>query len=169
MIRISTALPLSLAAALVAVVALPSSASAATTDLVYSCVEGSADPVNLTYSVTISAPETATRGTNIPLTVTATKPAPADIPAKGIDGTMEIRYSGAASGKVTASGLVNAQAVPKGQPLVLGPGKASVPATTAGVYKFAAGARFDMKLWVGETLSCTRKADGPSLAQTVVK
>ncbi|MGP4003686.1 hypothetical protein [Streptomyces sp. 8N706] len=168
MTRISTALPLSLAAALVTVLALPSSASADTTDLVYSCVEGNADPVDLTYSVTISAPKTAARGSNIPLTVTATKPAPAAIPAKGINGTMEIRYGGAASGKVTATGLVNENDVPKGEPLVLGPGKASVPATTAGAYTFAPGEHFDMKLWVGETLYC-KLNKGPVLAQTRVK
>ncbi|MYW04932.1 hypothetical protein [Streptomyces sp. SID3343] len=171
--RISTTLTLSLAAALTGMIVAPSSASASATstggatNIVFSCTEAGSPQVPLTYAVSIKAPRKARLGTSIPLTVTATKPAPADIPALGIDGDMQIVLGGAASGEVTATGLVNATNVPIGQPLVLGPGSASVPATTPGFHTFTPGA-FVMQLWVGATLECTPPASAPALAGTYV-
>lgn len=145
----------------------PASASTSAVDVVFSCSEAGSEQVALTYAVEISAPKTVRRGATIPLTVTAAKPAPADIPANGIVGEMEIVLGGAVSGQVTATGLANTTDVPVGEPMTLGPGTASVSATTTGPYTFAPGS-FVMDLWVGATLECTLPDGGPVLAKTYV-
>ncbi|MBB5803221.1 hypothetical protein F4560_002989 [Saccharothrix ecbatanensis] len=160
---LSTTLALTVLGALVA----PSSASASTADVVFSCTESGSAVVPLTYSVSFTAPTKVRRGTMIKLTVSATKPAPADVPAGGIDGDMEIVLGGTASGSITATGLANATAVPIGQPMVLGPGTASLFAGTAGVITYSPG-DFVMDIWIGAVLECSLPSGGPVLASTVV-
>ncbi len=161
--RLAAVLPAVLA--MTVLVAPP--AGAGTASVVYSCTEMGSEPVPLTYDVSITAPVKVRKGTKIYLKVSATKPAPADVPAGGIDGDMDVVLGGIGAGTVTATGLANATALSTGQPMVLGPGWASYTPTTTGVVTFAPG-HFVMDIWIGATLDCSLPNGGPVLASTTV-
>ncbi|HEX6343603.1 hypothetical protein [Umezawaea sp.] len=165
--RSAVLLPMALAMTALGGLVAPPAASANTAAVVFTCSEAGSEEVLLTYSVSVTAPAVVRKGKPIALTVSATKPAPADIPAGGIAGQMQVVLGGAGSGSVTATGLTNAVAVPIGQPMLLGPGSATATVANTGVVTFKPGT-FTMSIWIGTTLTCTLPSGGPVLASTVV-
>lgn len=119
------------------IIAGGSAASADTVSVSYTC-SGFGFPVqNFTYSVTITAPATATRGQTVTLqaSIAATSPSSQNVAAGVNRAELDIVLGGASSGTVTATGLTN-PSIQAGTPWRVEGGQAQVTLSNAGTVSF---------------------------------
>jgi hypothetical protein len=155
------------AAALVAMAAPAGAAEATVTGTVsvqYHCVEPPFPDRESVTTVTFEAPHVVHVGTiTVHASFVASFPAPVDIPADGIRGTVGVTVGGSGSGSYTAAGLTSGAPIATNSPIVLSGGKAEIPAPTPGVYTFTPGT-IETNNWMGQHLVCTTTEDVPPVA-----
>jgi hypothetical protein len=166
-------------AAALGLVATPAAAAAATsTDAAvmssvavqYHCVEPPFEDHDSVTTVTFEAPAVAVLGDDVTISVSfvASFPAPVDIPADGIHGTVDVTVGGAGSGSYTAEGLTSGDPIPTNAPIVMTGGTATIPVSQPGLYTFTPGT-LETTNWMGQHTVCTNIEPAPPVAaQTVV-
>lgn len=138
-------------------------------EVVYSCTEPPFPAGDSTWDLTVKAPKYANVFAEILLEVTL-KPArttPVEIPANGINGTVNISVTGPVTSGAKATGLTNPTTVPVGQQVVLTGGTAKVDTWETGIHQFTPTS-FELKTWMNTVLACTPKNGAPVAAQTKV-
>ncbi|GAA2736522.1 hypothetical protein [Actinocorallia aurantiaca] len=155
-------------AAAIAVPVAAAPASAAENAITFACAEPPFPSAESDFFVKIKAPLIVFKGRDIDLDVTLTSAEPTkfDLPANGINGSIDVKVGGSVQTTVTATGLTNPAIVPAGQQVALPGGAARVPASKVGIYTFRPD-KFELHTFFGTTLACTPTAPTAISAITV--
>lgn len=148
--------------------AAPAFATSSGVTVTYTCTEPPFPGGESDFTLTVKAPKLVLEGQRIDLKATlgSVDASKVDVPAQGVNTTLDITVGGAISTTVTATGLTNAAAVPTGQQVLQTGGTASLNASAPGLVTYKPG-EFVTTTWMDTVLDCTPNSTSV-LAQTVV-